>query len=483
MRLYALLVRFFRVATRLYFAEIHVSGSHRVPRSAPMLLAANHPGSLLDAVLLGTRTPRPIHFLARSGLFRWPVIALLFRQLGAIPVYRARETSDHSQRNLETFAHVYRLLEQGGCIGIFPEGRNSPHGRIGELRTGTARIALEAERRNGFRLGSAIVPVGIAFERRGLLMAAVVLRFGTPIRMDRFAGRYREEPEATVTQLTGELQAALRRLASQQVDDRLQRLANDLVEIGSQRLGVPAGGRAPSVRARHARRAPWLKRLRRTLLRLYRRSSPAASRAAATRIYGRERLASALARAVAEEPQAVTELQQRVERYKDHLGQVRLRESLANTRDAPPGERFLRLRMTLYAVGVAPVALFGLIHNLLPYGLTAAAGRIWHDPAVRVFAHFGIGVLAFGITYAALAIACWQHTALPAAWIAVYIASLPASGIVALDYRRRLLVYRDRILVRTLLWRRRDLSRLLQRERAAILTRVRDLTTRYAGHD
>ena len=482
MRLYSLLVRLFRAITRLYFAEVHVSGAHQVPASGPVILAANHPGSILDAVLLSTQTRRPIRYLARSGLFRWPILATVFRQLGAIPVYRARETSDHARRNTEMFARVHALLEHGGCIGIFPEGRNSPHGRVGELRTGTARIALEAERRNGYRLGLSIVPVGIAFERRAFLMSAVVLRFGRPIRVERLAGRYREEPEEAVLQLTGELQAALRRQASQAYDQRLHELAADLAEIHGQRL-PPGTSDASAAAPATARRSGWLKRARRALLRLYRRSTPAARRTSATRVHGRERIARLLARAEVHEPAAVAALRKQVERYQRHLGQARLRQSLSTALDAGVRTRLLRLRMTAYAVLMAPIALFGLVHNGPPYLLTAWIAALFRDPAVRAFAQFGVGVLAFGATYGGIAAACLYGGALSAPWLIAYIASLPPTGMVALEYRRTLLVYRDRILLRTFLWNRAELLALLRHERAVILARLNAMAARYRMRD
>ncbi len=483
MRLYSALVPLFRAVTRLYFAEVHVAGAHQLPARGPVILAANHPGSILDAVLLATQAARPIRFLARSGLFRWPLLATLCRQLGAIPIYRSRETRDHTRRNAETFARVYTLLEHGGCVGIFPEGRNSPHGRIGELRKGTARIALEAERRNGYRLDIAVVPAGIAFERRGFLMSAVVVRFGRPIRVGRMAARYRDEPEEAVLQLTGELQAALRRQASQAVDAHLQELAADLAEIHGQRLPPPSGDGAglgeDAARRARGRSSPLFKRGRRALLRLYRRSAPRASRVFAARVRDRDRIALVLARGEAQEPATVAALRKQVERYQDHVGQVRLRRSLSLVLHSGARTRLLRLRMTAYAIAMAPVALFGLVHNLPPYLATAWSAAPFRDPPVRAFAQFGFGLVAFGATYGGLAAWLWQADVLSAPWLALYIASLPPTGIAALDYRRTLLVYRDRILLRTFFCKRGELVERLRRERAVILARLAAMAARH----
>lgn len=135
MKLYNGLIRCFRLVNRLYFVDVHAAGRERMPTHGPLIVAANHPGSILDSILLATHIPRPIHYLARSGLFRWPVAAALFRQLGAIPVWRPRESADHATRNAGMFTRVHDLLDAGGCVGVFPEGQNSPAGQVGPLPT------------------------------------------------------------------------------------------------------------------------------------------------------------------------------------------------------------------------------------------------------------------------------------------------------------------------------------------------------------
>jgi len=470
MKLYQFLIRFFRVVNPLYFADIHASGRRRVPQREPLILAANHPGSILDAILLSTQVRRPIRYLARSGLFRWPILATLFRQLGAIPVYRRHESHDHARRNIEVFERVFQVLEEGGCVGIFPEGERSPAHHVGELRTGAARMALGAEARNGYALGIRIVPVGITFENREFLMAAVLLRFGPPIAVADYAELHRTDPEAAVRRLTGDLREALRRQALHIEDLQLGELGSELATIVDHEVGLAAD---PATRPPLPKRWFW------GVLGWYRRSTTASGQAFLQRVHSRRRIAALLARVAQHEPEAVTELRQHVERYKDHLDQTRLRHALAESYEQPVRGRWPRLKMTAYAVGLAPIALFGLVHNAVPFFLAWSIARMFRDEAVHVFAGFGLGVIAFIGSYGAFAAWLWQSTQLGAAWIAVYVAALPPTGLAALSYRRNLLVYRDRILVRTFLWNQRELARLLRHERSTILARLEELSQRY----
>lgn len=478
MKLYNGLIRFFRLVNRLYFVDVHAAGQERVPAHGPLIVAANHPGSILDSILLATHVPRPIHYLARSGLFRWPVAASLFRRLGAIPVYRAQDSGNHSTRNVELFARVYDLLDKGGCVGIFPEGQNSPAGQVGPLRTGTARIALTAEARNDWRLGLRIAPVGITYENHDFLMSAVMLGVANPIQVADYAEQYRTDPDAAIRRLTDDLQQALRRQTLHSEDRKLSELAAELTAIAAQRQ-YDERRHSDRQTENGNDRQPLLKRWLWLGWGWYQRSSAASRRALEERVFSRQRINRVLARAAGAEPAAVAALRKQVERYRDHMHQTRIRHALSTDPEQPLRDRLPRLRMTAYAIAAAPVALFGAIHNVVPYLVTHRTGRLFQDDPVRAFAWFGIGVVAFLATYTGIGIWLWRTSDFAALTTLAYIALLPPTGIVALGYRRALLLYRERILVRTFLWNRRDLLRLLEREREVILARLNALMRRY----
>lgn len=479
MRLYRGLIRFLRVVTHLYFVEVRSSGRGNVPSDGPLILAANHPGSVLDAVLLSTQVPRPIRYLARSGLFRVPMMAALFRSLGAIPVYRPHETADATERNRVTFARVFEHLDDGGCIGIFPEGRNSSWAQVGQLRKGIARMALGAEARNDFSLGLVIVPVGINHDRRDLLTSDALLRFGKPIRVAEYREVYWKDPEQAVKAMTDEVQQVLRRQALHIADRSIERMINDLEEVFSAQIAGIQSTDDPAEmdegEQSFAKRWIW------QLLRLYHRSSHAKGRALQQRIVSRNLIGTVLSRALEQEPRSVLALRNQLERYKDHLAQTRLRAALAEPFDQPVRKRWIRLRMSIFAVLVAPVALFGLAHNALPYLVTAFLPRLFRDEAVRTFAYFGIGVLAFISCYAGIGYWLWQSTELGAPWILAYLGALPPSGFAALGYRRTLMAYRDKVLLRTIVFDHAQLVALLRGERESLFNRFQALSERYAA--
>lgn len=476
MRLYYLFVRLLRFFSHLYFVEIRTSGAERMPKEGPTIVAANHPSSILDAVLLSTQFRRPIHYLARSGLFRPRAVSWLFHQLGAIPVYRAGESDNHTARNEAAFRKVFELFAAGGCVGIFPEGHNSPHGQVRAIRPGVARLALAAEAHNDYQLGLQIVPVGLNAENRDLFMSSVLLRIGKPIRVADYAELNESDPAAAINQLTADVQEALRRQSMHVEDRQLGQLVDDLSEAFGYQLSVgqqpqPETPETPAVPRNRFRR--WLWRV----LDWYRPSAQVAAEEFESRIHSRQYISDVLTSAASSHPRDLAVLRKQVDRYKDHLSQTRFSEALAHPLNEPVRERLIRLRMTIYALLLAPVAIYGLVHNVVPYQLSQWLPRLCRDPAVRAFAYFGVGVLAFTFAYVLYGVWLWRG-GMDWNWILFYLATLPPAGFATLRYRRNILIYRRKILVRTFFWNQEELIKLLRRERQAMFDRFRSLADR-----
>ena len=480
MKLYRLIIRLLKIFSHLYFVEIHALNPERIPKSGPLILAANHPTSILDAILLAMKTPRQIHFLAKSTLFKNRWIGALLRHVGAIPVYRAQEVESHGERNIEVFEKVYELFEAGGCLGLFPEGQNSPAGKVGQLRTGGARMALGAETRNQYQLGLAIIPVGINYENRGLFMSSVLLRFGRPIPAADYRETHQLNSTEAVRRLTADLQAALRRQATHVEDYQIRNLAGDLTEALGHRLAPPAAEdmeneNRPKPRSRIKR---WVWKL----LDWYRpetRDERISRNSLEIRLQDHKKLATILARTAKHDPAKISALRLHVDRYLDHLHQTELSRALKRSLDEPVRERLIRLRRTIYVLVMAPVALFGLAHNLVPYLAARYAARFPRDEAIQAFTCFGVGFLAFTAAYGGFGFWLWHSVGMNWKWMLAYIALLPPAGYAALRYRRDILVYRDKILLRSFFWNNQELFQLLRRERQDLLERLQETTAQF----
>jgi 1-acyl-sn-glycerol-3-phosphate acyltransferase len=122
-----------------------VEGKENVPRTGPLIVVANH-HNLIDPPLLGASVPRRINFMAKEELFRARWVRAIMQGYGAFPVRRGR---------LDRVAVRTALaaLQNGGVLGMFPEGKRSPNAQLQSPQPGTSLLAA--------RSGVPLLPVGI----------------------------------------------------------------------------------------------------------------------------------------------------------------------------------------------------------------------------------------------------------------------------------------------------------------------------------
>jgi 1-acyl-sn-glycerol-3-phosphate acyltransferase len=129
-----------------------VKGLRHVPGSGPVIIASNHL-SFSDSIFMPLVVPRKVTFLAKSEYFTSPgpkglLKKLTFIALGQVPVDRSG-----GRRSEAALITGLKVLAEGKCLGIYPEGTRSPDGRLYKGRTGIARLAIES--------GAPVIPVAM----------------------------------------------------------------------------------------------------------------------------------------------------------------------------------------------------------------------------------------------------------------------------------------------------------------------------------
>jgi 1-acyl-sn-glycerol-3-phosphate acyltransferase len=129
-----------------------VKGLRNVPGTGPVIIASNHL-SFSDSIFMPLVVPRKVTFLAKSEYFTSPgpkglLKKLTFIALGQVPVDRSG-----GRRSEAALIAGLKVLAEGKCLGIYPEGTRSPDGRLYKGRTGIARLAIES--------GAPIIPVAM----------------------------------------------------------------------------------------------------------------------------------------------------------------------------------------------------------------------------------------------------------------------------------------------------------------------------------
>ena len=113
-----------------------VLGRGNIPKNGAVILAGNHKSNL-DCILIASCLWRQVHFMAKDALFRGG-FSYIFRALGTIPVNRRI-------RDASALSEARAILDKGGVIGIFPEGRfNRTEETVLPFKPGTARMAARS---------------------------------------------------------------------------------------------------------------------------------------------------------------------------------------------------------------------------------------------------------------------------------------------------------------------------------------------------
>jgi len=177
----------------VFYERIEVIGEGNVPSDGPLVVAANHHNSLVDAMLLMTTFRRPLRVLANAPLFRHPLIGPFLRLVGGLPVHRRQEAGHDPEKNAALFAATTDALREGHAIALFPEGRTQPEPALQTVRTGAARMVLAAEAA-GAR-GVTLLPVGLVYDEPGTFRSgrALVL-VGSPVETAGLADRSAPSP-------------------------------------------------------------------------------------------------------------------------------------------------------------------------------------------------------------------------------------------------------------------------------------------------
>lgn len=119
-----------------FLAKIEsVEGLNNIPLLGPGIVMINHIGLIDPFVVLG-QLPRNVIPMAKAEAFHFPLIGIIPRIWGAIPVHR--EGFDRTALRM-----AFAVLKAGELIMIAPEGTRNPY--LQNAREGTAYLASKAD--------------------------------------------------------------------------------------------------------------------------------------------------------------------------------------------------------------------------------------------------------------------------------------------------------------------------------------------------
>lgn len=116
--------------------RLRKSGLEQIPDEGPAVLVCNHV-SYVDALVISAACRRPIRWVMDHRIYSFPLLSFFFRTVRAIPIAPAKEDPEALER---AYDRIARELAAGELVGLFPEGRLTTDGEMGEFRGGIQRI-------------------------------------------------------------------------------------------------------------------------------------------------------------------------------------------------------------------------------------------------------------------------------------------------------------------------------------------------------
>ena len=432
--------RMARTLVRIYYPRIAVSGRELIPRNKPLLFVANHPNAMIDPVIIGITAQRPVHFLAKAPLFQVPIFGSLMHALGMLPAYRAVDDAKQVGRNVESLGKAARGLVAREAVGIFPEGKSHDAFAVEQVKTGAARIAVQAVNEGAFDL--VVVPLGLNYEQKDRVFTSVWVCVGQPLAAGAWLKEHQDDERKLVRALTTEIDRRLKEVVIHLTETKWEPFLHDL-EV----LRPP-----PKPKARE----------------------PVAA------LRQRKRIADAMNYFLGTDRPRAEAIATRIERHHENLHAIGLsiRSPIVRLRGALLFAR-MKGEALLLLLGFVP-ALAGTMHHLVPFLVTRGIARFFQTPGRSsvALARLLTGLPIYGLWYAV--VAWWALKRFPPWVVILVLALMPLCGLVALHYWRHARVNVRHWLQQVHMWLRPEQLRLLREEQLQIRHELRGLAEQYA---
>ena len=379
-----------KVACRLFYRLDCVG---EVPRAGALILLPNHPNALLDPAVVWATAGRDVRFLAKSTLFQGPLRPVL-KGAGAIPVYRRIDQGADTSRNAEMFAAVAAALAEGDAICLFPEGISHSTGRLEPLRTGAARMTLDAERAG---TDVTLVAVGLNFDRKTTFRSRATVAYGAPFSARDLLPAAEEDHPRAVRLLTDRMADHIRMLLIE-----ADPVADAALVERVDRLYAAARGRPRSPEERLTRR---------------------------------QVIAGGMERLRVRAPDRYDEILMKLRRYDQRLKRFGIRDRHLDWEiTGADAARFAR-REALLMLLLGPLCVAGFVLFAVPYHLTWLAARWFtRERDVIATAQVVAGSIVYGLWLAAIAYLAWRLGRFTAALAAgVVVPLLAVAALIAIE--------------------------------------------------
>ena len=179
--------KFVQLGLQTFFRELEVNGVENVPSDRGGIVIAWHPNGMVDPALIFSTFPTDLMFGARHGLFHWPILGWMMRQVSTVPIYRRQDlkgmsVEEQRSKNKESLDAMSSRIASGAFTALFPEGVSHDDPCLKQLKTGAARIFDSAHQSDASQ-PPVIIPVGLHYDHKQRFRSSVLVNYHPPIQV------------------------------------------------------------------------------------------------------------------------------------------------------------------------------------------------------------------------------------------------------------------------------------------------------------
>lgn len=157
-----------------FILRIHGHNAENEPDECegPYIVIANHIANIDPICICAVIDKQQPHFMAKKELFKVPLLNKLVTALGAYPV-------DRGGADVGAIRRTIRMLDEGKCIGIFPQGHRMKgiDPRETKIKPGVGMIVSKTQ--------ATVLPCFIKTKKRRFrLFSRIDVYVGKPIRFE-----------------------------------------------------------------------------------------------------------------------------------------------------------------------------------------------------------------------------------------------------------------------------------------------------------
>jgi 1-acyl-sn-glycerol-3-phosphate acyltransferase len=228
--LYNILKFLVRIGIRIYYSEVKVRNGVNLQHNGPKIIISNHPNALMDAWLIGTISKEPIYYMTKASFFNNKLKMWFLRSLNMIPINRADEAKIEGVNNNSTLEECYKILSEGKTLVVFPEGSSYMELLLRKLKSGTARIALEAEHRYDGKLNLKVIPIGLMYTKGEKFRSSIMVNIGAGITVTDYLEEYKTNHSTAAKKLTQKFREILEQVLITTQNKEQEALVTSLTE-------------------------------------------------------------------------------------------------------------------------------------------------------------------------------------------------------------------------------------------------------------